>query len=80
MSAPHRYEELDGESRRLIDTNMSAHETRRIAVAACVDPRTVRRVLAGKPVTSTTQARVNQALKRLGYSAEVPEEAGGGLE
>jgi hypothetical protein len=44
---------------------ITAHEARRIAVAACVDPRTIRQYLAGTS-KSTTAARIEQALQQLG--------------
>jgi hypothetical protein len=44
---------------------LSAHQERAISVSACVDPRTVRRYLAGRRVTSTCSARVEQALRAL---------------
>jgi hypothetical protein len=44
---------------------ITAHEGRRIAVAACVDPRTIQQYLAGK-AKSTTAERIEQALRQLG--------------
>lgn len=44
---------------------LTAHELRRIAVLACVDPRTIRQYLAGR-AKSTTSARVEDALRQLG--------------
>jgi hypothetical protein len=44
---------------------ITAHEARRIAVAACVDPRTIAQYLAGRS-KSTTAARIEQALQQLG--------------
>ena len=45
--------------------SLTAHEARRIAVAACVDPRTITQYLAGT-AKSTTSARIEQALQQLG--------------
>lgn len=44
----------------------TAHEVRRIAVAAAVDPRTVRAFLEGRPIRSTTESRITDALRLLG--------------
>jgi hypothetical protein len=53
---------------------LSAHERRRIAVAAVVDPRTVDRYLRGLPVASTCGARIQEALRRLGLDTpEAPD-------
>ena len=49
---------------------MSAHDRRRIAVAAAVDPRTVDRYLRGQKVASTCTARIRQALRQLGLAEE----------
>lgn len=42
--------------------HLEAFEVRQIAVEAMVDPRTVERVLGGRPVRPSTRARVEQAL------------------
>ena len=47
----------------------TAHEVRRIAVAAIVDPRTVRTYLEGRPTRSTTAVRIAEALRALGLPA-----------
>lgn len=44
---------------------LTAHERRALAVAACVCERTLRRFLSGQPIRSTTQARIEGALRRL---------------
>jgi hypothetical protein len=44
---------------------LTAHERRRVAVFAAVDPRTVVRFLRGQPVASTCAARIREALRRL---------------
>jgi len=45
--------------------SLTAHEARRIAVVAVVDPRTIQQYFAGK-AKSTTSARIEQALRELG--------------
>jgi hypothetical protein len=47
---------------------LSAHEVRRVAVAACVDPRTVHQYFEGR-AKSTTTARIEEALRVLGFEA-----------
>jgi hypothetical protein len=49
-----------------------SHAIRRVAVAAACDPRTVQRVLLGRPVLSMTRVRVERALRRLGLGDLVP--------
>jgi hypothetical protein len=44
---------------------LTAHQRRRLAVHACLDPRTVDRFLAGLPVRSTCLARLEHALAEL---------------
>jgi hypothetical protein len=44
---------------------ITAHEARRIAVAACVDPRSIKQYFLGR-AKSTTSARIEQALTQLG--------------
>lgn len=41
---------------------ITPHIERLIAVQAAVDPRTVRRYLAGRPIRSTCQVHIEQAL------------------
>ena len=48
------------------DVRVTAHQVRQIAVASQTDPRTVKRVLAGKPTRQMTAARVSIALKQAG--------------
>jgi hypothetical protein len=50
---------------------MTPHQERVVAVAAGCDPRCVRAFIAGRPVRSTTAARVERALRELGLSAQV---------
>lgn len=45
---------------------LSAHDARRIAVAAAVHPKTVARAYAGLPVRSTSAARIVEAARILG--------------
>jgi len=45
------------------------HALRRVAVAAKVDPRTVLRLLRGKPVRYAHQVRIEAALRRLKLTA-----------
>lgn len=56
---------------------LSAHDLRRVAVEACVDVRTVRRRLSGGSQASTTAARIDKALRALGFEASIPRGAGG---
>ena len=48
---------------------LSAHDVRRVAVAAKVDPRTVKAYVAGKTTQSTTSALIARALAECGLSA-----------
>jgi hypothetical protein len=50
---------------------LSAHDTRRVAVEAGCDPRTVTAILAGRPSHSTSKARVRDALVKLGLTPRV---------
>jgi len=47
------------------DLMHDSHALRRVAVEAVCDQRTVRRLLDGLPVLSTTRVRVEGALRRL---------------
>lgn len=53
-------------------TYVSAHDIRRIAVAAMTDPRTIQRYLKGEPIRSTSKARIEAALAALGFPAAAP--------
>jgi hypothetical protein len=44
---------------------LSAHDTRRVAVEASTDPRTVVRFVRGQKTQSTTAARIRAAIERL---------------
>lgn len=48
-------------------SRLTAHDERRVAVAAGCDPRTVRAYLRGDPTRSTTAARIADALRELGF-------------
>ena len=50
-------------------TRLTAHEERRVAVVAQVDPRTVRSYLAGKSGRPTMVARIKAALVELGLGS-----------
>lgn len=52
-----------------------AHDARRIAAAAAVDPRTVRRAYLGKPIAGTTAARIAVAVASLGLPPPPPSTA-----
>ena len=47
--------------------SLSAHDVRSVSVSAVVCPITVRRYLRGQPIRSTTQVRIEQALRELGH-------------
>lgn len=51
---------------------LNAHDLRRIAVAADVDPRTVARVVAGEPVQRANRAAVLSALRAEGFAHFIP--------
>ncbi len=51
------------------EQQLTPHELRAVAVRAGVDPRTVSARLAGRPQHSTVVARIDEALKALGYAA-----------
>jgi hypothetical protein len=53
-------------ARRL--AGLGAAEIRRVAVEASADPRTVRKVLTGQEVRGMAEARVRQALAKLGLA------------
>ena len=48
------------------------HDERRIAVAAAVDPRTVRRAYRGQPIAGTCAARIADAVAELGVPPPPP--------
>ena len=47
---------------------LTPHQEREVAVIAGCDPRSVRAHLTGKSQRSTTAARIEDALAKLGYS------------
>jgi hypothetical protein len=49
-----------------MNTTLSRYQIQELAVEACADPRTVQRVLEGKPVASTSAVRIASAAKSLG--------------
>lgn len=51
---------------------LTAHQIRAIAVASFSDPRTVRRFLAGAPVSSTCRERITRALCEAGLVPRTP--------
>lgn len=54
---------------------MSPHEVRRVCVAACVSPPTVRAYLAGRNGKASVRERIEDALRELGYDpAAIREE------
>lgn len=52
--------------------SLAAPELRAIAVAASVDPRTVRKVLDGRPVLALPRGRVLAELEKRGLSPSPP--------
>lgn len=52
---------------------LTAHDTRRVAVVACCDPRSVVARLDGRKQHSTVAARIDAALIQLGF--ELPSRA-----
>lgn len=48
---------------------LTPHQLREVAVKTTCDPKTVRSFLAGRPVRSTTRARLEAALTELGLEA-----------
>jgi hypothetical protein len=58
--------------------SLSQHDLRRVAVAACSDPRSVVAYLRGAPVRSTTRARVEAALESCGLDRLLRSGSGNG--
>ena len=56
-------------------SRLAAHDLRRVAVAADVDPRTVARVVAGEPVQRANRAAVLAALRAEGFAHLIPAHA-----
>jgi hypothetical protein len=46
---------------------LSPHQLRRLAVAACVTEPTAKRYYEGLPGRSTTRARIDEAVRELGF-------------
>ena len=57
-----------------MEASLTSHEERRVAVHACVDPRTVRRYLKRVAIHSTSRARVEAALVAMGLAHLVATE------
>ncbi len=55
---------------------LTPHEIRSIAVAAMVDPRSVRKALAGQPLADLTVERIRSALAKTGRSGLLPASTG----
>lgn len=55
----------------------TAHQIRLLAVHAGVDPRTAKRWLLGKPMSSTCAARLSETWKRLHAEGQLPNAPGG---
>ena len=53
---------------------LSAHDERALAVAALVDPRTVRKALVGLRVSPMALARIRAALEAQGLAHILPNE------
>jgi hypothetical protein len=49
-----------------------AHESRRVAVHAACDPRSVEKVVRGEPTQPLTRARIVAALEALGLTNYLP--------
>jgi hypothetical protein len=62
-------------TRRPAKVALSAHDLRRLAVAAEVDPRAVQRCLAGRPVRRSTRMLVIRAAADLGIDIPAIPEA-----
>ncbi len=54
-------------------TPLGAHLMRQVAVEAPADPRTIRRVLRGEPVSPMAHDRVLRALRARGLAHLVPQ-------
>ena len=52
----------------LLDTTLVAHDIRKVAVHAEVDPRTVESYLRGASLRPMTRMRIERALLALGYA------------
>lgn len=61
----------------MAETKLGAHEERRVAVEAGVDPRTVRAFLAGKKQSRPTAATIRAALAKLGHVVPAPGDVAG---
>lgn len=59
-----------------VAVEVTPHQLRVIGARACCDPRTVRRRLEGRPVRSTTCARIDEVLRDLGLIGPARPSAG----
>lgn len=55
------------------ERRLPAHELRRLAVAAGCDPRTVQRVIFGRPTKGLMRERVERTLREQGLEQLLPE-------
>lgn len=58
---------------------ISAHTLRELAVSAPADPRTIRRLLLGKPTAAMARARIEAALRNAGLAGLIPGAAKSGV-
>lgn len=56
------------DDRGMTPRTLTAHDRRRLAVAACADTETVRRWEFGLPIRSTSRARIEAASAALGFN------------
>lgn len=62
---------------RAIAAAMGAHTIRAVAVASATDPRTVRKFIDGRPVSSMCAERIAEAMARLGFAVTASPAASG---
>lgn len=60
-----------------MSAKLTPHELRAVSVAAAIDPRTVRRYLAGHLVRPSSKTRIVRALRELGFSTLIQRELPG---
>jgi hypothetical protein len=56
-------------------TPLAAHLVRKVSVAAPADPRSIRKLLRGEPLSPMTAERIRRALEDLGLAHLVPSPA-----
>lgn len=54
-------------------SGLSAHDRRRVSVAGPADPRTVEKFLRGEDVSPMVYARLERAMRELGFERLVPK-------